>query len=52
LCAKELQLKPKKLRTDVFLSKYNFNDMPWHMTTGNGNVEVLEKLWEWNKNCS
>jgi len=45
-CAKEVQLKPEELRSEVCLLKDSYGQTSWHMEAGRGNVVVLEKLWD------
>jgi ankyrin repeat protein len=36
----------------VLFSKRNSNITPWHIAAKEGNVEVLEKMWELAINCN
>jgi ankyrin repeat protein len=47
--AKELQLKPEKLRSKVLLSKNDFGNTAWHLAAEGGQVAILKKLWKWAK---
>jgi len=33
----------------VLLSKDEYGRTAWHIATRNGNVKVLEKMWDWAK---
>jgi len=40
------------LRNELLLSKDNLNNMSRRIAAESGKVELLEKLWDWAKNCS
>jgi ankyrin repeat protein len=44
--AKELQLKPDELRNEVLLLKDKYNRTALHTASGEGQVVILEKLWD------
>jgi hypothetical protein len=44
--AKELQLKPKQLRNEVF-STDKYGKTVSYKAANRGQVEILEKLWDW-----
>jgi ankyrin repeat protein len=44
--AKELQLKPEKLRNEMLVSKNNFDQTAWHIVAGEIDIDILEKLWD------
>jgi len=40
------------LRNETFLSKDGSGETAWYKAVDRGRPEVLQKLWDWAKNCS
>jgi len=47
-----LHLKPEELRNELLLSNDKSKKTAWHKAAENGYFTILEKLWDWAKNCN
>jgi ankyrin repeat protein len=46
--AKE-HLTKEDLIKNLFLDEDDDNDTAWHVAASNGDIKLLEQLWEWGK---
>jgi ankyrin repeat protein len=47
--AKEVELQPHELKSNLLLAKNKYGETVFHLAAGSGRVEALQMLWSWAK---